>query len=112
MMMSTSPFFTPSRIVFCSFGDLNRRERVDFLGVTITKTGAIKRERQLQPVAHEFEVAMDGLGADFELLGQVRRVGKSTGLNELMDPEHALQRWTRSRHVRARSPQWFHESDA
>ena len=48
---------------------------------------------QVQPVAHEFEVPLDGLGADFEFSGKLGGVGKFAGLDRLMNSQHPRQWW-------------------
>ena len=80
-----------------ALGDLHRRERADFAGVMIAVVGRIKFNRQVEPVAHEFDVAMDGLGGDFDFAGERAGVGKIAGLKRLVDAQHPLQRRARMR---------------
>ena len=54
------------------------------------------------PIAHEFDVAMDRLAADFEFAGERGGVGTFSGLQRLMDSQQPLQRWPGQRHARRR----------
>ena len=78
-----------------ALGDLHRGKAADFAGVKIAVALAIEFNRQVQPVAHELDVAMDGLGGDFDFARKLAGVGKSAGLQCLMNPQHPLQRRTR-----------------
>jgi len=53
-----------------AFGDLHGRKTADFAVVKIAVVGRREFNRQVEPVAHELDVAMDGLGADFKLASE------------------------------------------
>ena len=63
-------FFRDDQREQFALGDLQRGKGADFLGVMIAETAPVEFQRQLQPVAHELEVAMDGFGADLQLARQ------------------------------------------
>lgn len=75
-----------------ALGDLERGKGADFLGVMEAIAVVVELDGQPHAVAHEFEVAIDGFGADFERCGQVFRVGKAAGLQFLVDAHHPLER--------------------
>ena len=77
-----------------ALGNLQRGEGTDRLGVMVAEAAAVVFERQVQPVAHEFEVALDGLGADLHGARQRGGVGVAAGGNLLVNAHHALQRRT------------------
>ena len=54
-----------------ALGDLQGGEIADFLGVMVAFVRGVVGQGQFQPVAHEFQVAVDGFGADL----QARRRG-------------------------------------
>ena len=78
-----------------AFGDLQRWKITDFFCVMEAAARAIKFNRQLQPVAHELNVAINRLGADFQLAGQCSGVGIFAGVDRLMNAKHPFQRRTR-----------------
>src|SRR5436190_854803 len=91
-----------------AFSNLHRGKGADFLSVTIAKAAPVIFDRQIQAVAHEFDVAMDGFGADFQFAREPRRVGKFSGLNRLMNAEHAFQRRAGLGHLQSVSGIYFH----
>ena len=78
-----------------ALGDLHRGKGVDFPGIKIAKATAVVFNRQAEPVAHKFNVAMNGFGADFQVGREAGGVGVFAGLERLVDAEHPLQRRTR-----------------
>ncbi len=78
-----------------ALGDLHRRKAADFAVVKIAVVGGSKFNRQVQPVAHELDVAMDGLGGNLDLARELAGVGKAAGLQRLMNAQHPLQRRSR-----------------
>ena len=75
-----------------AFGDLEGGEGADFLCVKIPVAGGAVLERQLEPIAHEFQIAMNGLGADLQFAGESDRVGVFASLDGLVDAQHPLHR--------------------
>src|SRR5436189_162839 len=65
----------------------------DCPGGEVTKPAAVIFNWQIESIAHEFDVTMDGLGADFEFAGERGGIGTFSGLQRLMDSQHPLQRW-------------------
>src|SRR5205809_3924951 len=51
---------------------------------------AVVFERQIEPVAHEFDVALDRLGAHFQLPSERAAIGKAAGLDFLVNAQHPL----------------------
>ena len=74
-----------------AFGDLDGGERADLFGVIPAFPALVEGQRQLQPVAHKLEVAVDRFGADLQLLRQGGGIGIGSGLNDLMNPQHPLE---------------------
>ena len=67
------------------------QEGADFLGIGITIFAGIEFNWQTQPVAHEFDVAVDGFGGHLDFPRERGGVGKPAGGKGLMDAQHALQ---------------------
>ena len=80
-----------------ALGDLERGESAHLPGVVVTEPGAVVLERQIQPVPHELEIALDGFTADLDPRRQGAGVGIFPGLNRPVDAQHPLQRGTRGR---------------
>jgi|CZKV01.1.fsa_nt_gi hypothetical protein len=54
----------------------------------------VEFNRQIEPVAHELNVTMDGLGGAFNFGRQLAGIGKTAGLQRLVNAQHPLQRRT------------------
>ena len=77
--------------------DLHGGKGSDLLGVVIAVAAVVELDRKFHAVAHELQVAVDGLRAVFQLAGQRGGIGKPAGQQGLMDAHHPLQRRTRLR---------------
>ena len=69
-----------------ALGDLHRRKRADFTIVKIAIVARGEFNRQVQAVAHELDVTMDGLGGNLDLARELAGIGKSACLQRLMNP--------------------------
>ena len=69
--------------------------RLEADSVKIAVVGRREFNRQIQPVTHELNVAMDGLGGNFDFARELAGIGKSAGLQRLMNAQHPLQRRAR-----------------
>src|SRR6266481_1503421 len=64
----------------------------DWPGVIVAIFGTVPFERQSQSVAHEFDIAVNSLCADFQFVAKKGRVWISLALHLLMNAEHPVQR--------------------
>jgi len=78
-----------------AFGDLEGGEGFDGAGVMVTEAGGVVGDGEVEAVAHELDVAEDGLGADFEGIGEVGGVGVFAGTDGGVDAHHPFDGWTR-----------------
>ena len=72
--------------------DLEGGEAADFAVVIITEFSAVIFHGQIHAVAQEFDVALDGLGGNFQRFGQLAAVRETAGLELLVQSQHSFQR--------------------
>jgi hypothetical protein len=78
-----------------AFGDLQRGKGADLAIIEITIAPDVELDGQVHPVAHELDVAMDGLARDLYLRGQRRGIRELARLQRLVNAQHPLQRRAR-----------------
>jgi hypothetical protein len=74
-----------------AFRDLKRGKSLDGLSVKVAKPAAIVLDRKLQPVAHELEVAVNGLCAHFQLASKGAGIRIALRMQGPVNAQHALQ---------------------
>jgi hypothetical protein len=68
-----------------ALGDLQGREGVHALGIVVAAADGVIFDRQVQPVAHEVEIALDGFGADFQVASERGGVREAVRGQRLVD---------------------------
>ena len=71
-------------------GEPYRGQLVAAVLVVVSPAAGVVPERRVQPLTHEFKIALRLSGRDAELGGQLRRVGKPAGGNHGMKPAVAF----------------------
>jgi hypothetical protein len=74
-------------------GDLDVGKAGDGLRVVEAELDLVVLDGEAEAVAHEVDIALDGLWRDFELVGEFAAIGVCGGLEALVEAEHALERW-------------------
>ena len=77
-----------------ALGNLDVREVRDGLRIDEAEMKLVVFDGQPEPVAHEVDVALDGLGRNLQFVGQLPAVGEIAGDELVVQPHHALQRGT------------------
>ena len=70
--------------------DLHGGEGGDRVRVAVRVDAWVELDRQIEPVAHEGDVAHDRLARDLEALRELRAIGEGAAAELLVDAEHAL----------------------
>jgi len=76
-----------------AFGDLHGGKRVYWVRVAVGVELGIELYRQVEPVAHEGDVAYDGLARDIEVVDELSGIDRCGAPQFLVDAEHAFERW-------------------
>ena len=74
--------------------NVDARKARDLLGVMKTKAQRVVLDRQTQPVAHEIDIALDGLGRDLDLLRDLAAIRKRIRAQLRVNAHHPLERRT------------------
>ena len=75
-----------------ALADLHGRELPNLPIVAVAVVRRLEHNRQLHPVAHEGDVAVNRLGGHLKLGGQLAGVGMILALEEVVNLEHPLDR--------------------
>lgn len=79
--------------VFAFRGDTHGGETGDCAGVVEAEARLVVINGEAHLVAHEIDVALDGLGGDLELLGDFAAIGVPIFHEPLVEAEHAGEGW-------------------
>src|SRR5581483_7744030 len=74
-----------------ALGHVHRRKRVYGMRITIRLNLRIEFDRQIEPVAHERNVAHHGLAGNLQRLHELRAVHERAAPQLVMDFQHALE---------------------
>jgi len=74
-----------------ALGDLDVGEIGDGFGVVEAELELVVLDGEAEAVAHEIDVALDGLGGDLEFAGEFAAIGVRAGYEAVVQAQHALE---------------------